>query len=250
MELLEPVEAWPTVQAVFAKFHTATRGSVDRPHFYEPVLTGVYDFREGPDKKLRTAVHLDGAGQPDGYVIYKSGERSDRGRPIEVQDLVALSPSAYLRIWRFLADIDLADRVVWEGAPLDDPLEWALVEPRVVNLLTVKDLIWIRVLDVVAALEARPWGADGDVVLEVADPLGHAAGRFRVTTSAGSAKVEPTNEDPEVRLDAETLGSLYLGGVGVGVLAAAGRITGTDGVIARWAAMADTGPTPYCITGF
>ncbi|MEJ7832154.1 MAG: GNAT family N-acetyltransferase [Nocardioides sp.] len=250
MELVEPVDAWPTVAALFARFHQSTLGSVERPHFYEPILTGTFDFRDGADKFLRTAVHLDADGQPDGYVIYKPGERKEGRRPIEVQDLVALTPTAYLRIWRYLADIDLADRVTWEGAPTDDLLECALVEPRVVKVVKVTDLLWVRVLDVVAALEARPWGADGEVVLEVADPLGLAAGRFQVTTSWGRGEVTPTDDEPNVLLDAETLGSLYLGGVAAATLRDAGRTTGTEHALRDWTAMADAGPSPYCITGF
>lgn len=250
IELVEPLEAWSAVSDIFSRFHQRVRGSVERPKFYEHFLTGAFDYREGPDKKLRAAVHLDAGGRPDGYVIYKPGEYKDTGRPIEVSDLVALTSQAYLRIWRFLADIDLATRVVFEGAPVDDALEYSLVEPRVVKVTAVRDMLWVRVLDVVAALEARPWGADGEVVLEVADPLGHAAGRFRVTTSGGQAKVGPTDDEPGVLLAADTLGSLYLGDVPVHTLHAAGRITGADQAIGEWAAMADAGPTPYCITGF
>ena len=250
IELVEPLEAWPAVQDIFARFHQRTRGSVERTKAHEHVLTGVFDFRDGPDKKTRAAVHVDAAGQPDGYVIYKPGERKDRGRPIEVVDLVALTPAAYRRIWRFLADIDLSNHVTWEGAPIDDSLEWSLVEPRAVKVVEVVDLLWVRVLDVVAALEARPWGADGEVVLEVSDPLGHAAGRFRVTTSSGQAKVERTEDAPGVLLAAETLGAFYLGDVGVDTLRGAGRITGDEHAIDAWAAMTVTGPAPYCITGF
>jgi predicted acetyltransferase len=250
IELVEPAEAWPSVESVFAEFHQRTRGSVDRPLFYKPILSGTFDYREGPDKMLRTAVHLDAAGRPDGYVIYKPGERRDDGRAIEVKDLVGLTPQAYLRIWRFLADIDLATRVTWHEAPLADPLEWALVDPFAVRVVKMTDLLWVRVLDVAAALEARPWGADGDVVLEVADALGHAAGRFRVVTSGGQAKVTRTDDEPGVLLEADTLGALYLGGVGVDTLRAAGRVTGAEQALRDWAAMADTGPAPYCITGF
>jgi predicted acetyltransferase len=250
IELVEPLEAWPAVADIFASFHRSTRGSVERPKFYEHFLTGAFDYRDGPDKKLRVAVHLDAGGRPDGYVAYKPGDRKDTGRAIEVTDLVALTPRAYQRIWRFLADIDLSTQVTWEGAPMDDALEWSLVEPRVVKVTTVKDLLWVRVLDVVAALEARPWGADGEVVLEVSDPLGHAAGRFRVTSSGAAAKVERTEDAAGVLLEADTLGSLYLGNVGVDTMRAAGRITGDDQAIDTWAAMTDTGPAPYCITGF
>ncbi len=250
IELVEPLEAWPAVADIFEKFHQRVRGSVARPKFYEHFLTGAFDYRDGPDKKLRAAVHLDAGGRPDGYVTYKPGEYKEGGRPIEVTDLVALTSQAYLRIWRFLADVDLSTKVIWEGAPVDDALEHSLVEPRVVKVTTVKDLLWVCVLDVVAALEARPWGTDGEVVLEVADPLGHAAGRFRVTTSGGQAKVAATDDEPGVLLAADTLGSLYLGDVPVHTLYAAGRITGDEQAIGEWAAMADAGPAPYCITGF
>jgi predicted acetyltransferase len=112
------------------------------------------------------------------------------------------------------------------------------------------DALWVRVLDVPAALAARPWGRDGEVVLEVADPLGHAAGRFRVVTRDGVAEVTTTDADVEVRLDADTLGALYLGGVRAEPLRRAGRLTGSEAGLAIWATMVDAGPAPYCITGF
>jgi len=250
VELLEPAEAWPSVAAVFKRFHESTRGSVARPQFYEPILTGAYDFESGLDEKLRTAVHLDSAGTPDGYVAYRPGPRQDGHRTLKVSDLVTVTPAAHLRLWRFLADVDLSDTVEWDHAPVADPLPWALVEPFAVRVTRQYDALWVRVLDVPAALTARPWGHDGDVVLEVADPLGHAAGRFRVVTRNGTAELTRTDADPDVLLDADTLGALHLGGVAADVLRRAGRLAGTDEGLASWAAMVDTGPAPYCLTGF
>ena len=66
----------------------------------------------------------------------------------------------------------------------------------------------------------------------------------------GRAEVTATDAPPSVKLAADTLGALYLGGVDVRTLAAAGRITGARDAIETWAAMADGGPRPYCITGF
>jgi len=250
VELLEPAEAWPSVAAVFGQFHERTRGSVERPRFYETILTAEFDFESGPDGKLRTAVHLDATGAPDGYVAYRPGPRKDGHRAIHVTDLVAITPAAHLRLWRFLADLDLSDTVEWDHAPVEDPLWWALVDPFQARVTRLSDALWARVLDVPAALAARPWGHDGEVVLEVADPLGHAAGRFRVVTRDGTAEVTRTDAEATVLLEAETLGALHLGGVRADTLRRAGRLTGSDDALATWAAMVDTGPAPYCLTGF
>jgi predicted acetyltransferase len=62
--------------------------------------------------------------------------------------------------------------------------------------------------------------------------------------------VVPTDEVAEVTLDAETLGSLYLGGVRVGSLADAGRLTGERDAVARLGRLLDGGPAPYSLTSF
>jgi predicted acetyltransferase len=221
---------------------------VDRPRFYETFLSAEYDYESGPDLKLRVAVHLDATGTPDGYAAYRPGPREDRHRAVKVSDLVALTRAAYARLWRFLADLDLSDSVEWDRGAVDDPISWALVNPFSVRVTRQTDALWVRVLDVPVALAARPWGRDGDVVVEVADPLGHAAGRFRVVTRDGVAEVTATDADPGVRLDAETLGALYLGGVASETLRRAGRLSGPS--LDTFASMVDAGPTPYCITGF
>jgi predicted acetyltransferase len=250
VELLEPAEAWPTVAATFASFHERTRGSVERPHFYGTFLSGEFDFESGPDLKMRTAVHLDADGAPDGYVVYRPVPRENGRRTIKVTDLVSLTPAAYLRLWSFLADLDLSDTVEWDRARLDDPLPWALVDPFAVRVTGQSDALWVRVLDVPAALAARPWDRDGSVVVQVDDALGHAAGRFGVVTRDGVAEIEPTDADADVCMDADVLGSLYLGGVRAETLRLAGRLSGSEHGLRTWAAMVDIRPAPYCVTGF
>ena len=144
-----------------------------------------------------------------------------------MSDLVALTPAAYLRLWRFLADLDLSDTVEWDRAPVDDPLSWALVDPFLARVTRLTDALWVRVLDVPAALAARPWGRDGEVVLEVADPLGHAAGRFRVVTRDGVAEVDaPPTRTPTCGWTPRPSGALHLGGVAAETLRRAGRLSG------------------------
>ncbi len=249
--LVEPAEAWPAVRQVFAAHHARTRGSVERPQFYEPMLSAVFRPQDdGPDRPLRAGVHLDAAGDPDGYVLYRPIGKVDGVHALEVTDLVATDPAVRLRLWRFLAEMDLVRLLRFPRTRVDDPLPWALVEPRAVRTTGTHDLLWVRVLDVVTALEARPWYADDEVVLEVEDPLGLATGRWRVAATDGVARVTPTDDPAGVRLSADTLGSLYLGGVDVATLHAAGRLPGTAEAVRRLAALADGGPAPYCTTGF
>lgn len=252
LEMVEPDLAWPTVARVFAQHLATVRGAVDRPDFYSSIYSGAYDWEKGgADRMLRAVVHLDEEGTPDGYALFKHVGRQDDRATVDLVNLVALTPEADPRLWRFLADIDLVERVRWRRAPVTDlALEWALTDPRVVSTTAVRDTLWLRVLDVPVALAARPWGADGSVVLGIDDPLGHAHGSWRVTSRGGVAEASATDDAPGVRMPADVLGSLYLGAVDVATLRAAGRLTGDAGALDTWASMVDTGPAPYTMTGF
>ncbi|MDF2442808.1 MAG: hypothetical protein JWR01_1011 [Subtercola sp.] len=212
--------------AVFARFHAHNPGSVDRHAATWPRNSGELTDSGQPDLSVYAAAHYDDSGEPDGYVSYRSRENSSP-RTLEVLDLVAASDSAYLGLWDFLASIDLAGRVDWEVAPADDPLRWALADWRAVTQTFVEDWLWLRVLDVPAAFEARGYlpGASGEIVLRVADALGYAAGTFRLRVADARATVTRVESDPDLTLDAPELGSLYLGGVDPLTLLAAGRLT-------------------------
>ena len=247
VELIEPVDAWPHVKGVFDTFHTRQLGSVAWPSPYEDIHTGAYDFNDrGTNGKVRSAVHLDADGTVDGFVIFTPGEE----KSTKVEEMVALTPAAQLSLWTFLADMDHVKKVTFNIAHPHDPLQWALADLNRVKVTAISEFLWIRVLDVERSLAARPWTADGQVVLAVDDPQGHAAGRFELTTVGGRARVTRTDQPADVSLTAETLGSLYLGGVSVGALHRAGRIDGAEDRVAELAAMADLSEPPYCLTGF
>lgn len=250
LQLLDLPQARPHVEQVFARHLAGTRGAVSRPAFYGQIEDG-HDWEGGgKDTKSRVVVHLDASGEVDGYARFQHKDESESRGTVELRGLHALTDVAWRRLWAFLADIDLA-QVVKTRVPVDTPLHLATTDPRVVRTTALVDFLWVRVLDVVAALEARPWREDATVVLEVRDRMGLADGRFRVTTEKGRATVEPARpeDQPGVALDAETLGALYLGDQPVTVHAAAGRVHGPD--VDTFAAMADhAGPIPWCSTGF
>ena len=86
----------------------------------------------------------------------------------------------------------------------------------------------MRVLDVPLALGARPWAADGEVVLEVADAQGYAAGRYRSSPRRGRQGGRSPTRDAEFALDAETLGTFLVGGGPRDHAAPRGRIPATN----------------------
>ena len=247
VELVEPAEAWPHVKAVFDTFHARQRGSVAWPSPYEDMHTGAWDPSSGgANRKIRVVVHLDTGGTVDGFAIWKPGE----DKTVKVDEMVALSPQAQLALWSFLGDMDQTAKVTFNLFHPEDPLMWALTDLNRVSTTEVQEFLWLRVLDVPRALAARPWTADGSLVVEVDDPQGHAAGRFAVTTVDGVATTTRTDDAPDVRLSAETLGSLYLGAVPVRQLHRAGRVTGSEESVRRLAAMADLREPAYSLTGF
>ncbi|MDR7255734.1 putative acetyltransferase [Nocardioides sp. BE266] len=247
VELVEPAEAWQYVKPVFDTFHARQRGSVEWPSPYEDMHTGAFDFNSGgANKKIRAAVHLDASGQVDGFVLFKHGEDYS----IKIDEMVALTPEAQLAFWSFLAHTDRIKKVTFNLFHPDDPLVWALTDMNRVKTTEIEEFLWLRLLDVPRCLVARPWAADGTVVLEVDDAQGHAAGRFEVTTRDGAAEVSPTDAPADVRLSAETLASLYLSAVEVARLHHAGRLEGTDEAVARLAAMAELSEPAYNLTGF
>ena len=97
------------------------------------------------------------------------------------------------------------------------------------------DNIWLRILDVQAALVARRYAADLDVVLAVTDELFSAnAGRWHLRASAlaDGVTVERTDAPAQLGLDIRELGSLYLGGRSASALAATGLVTGDPQALA------------------
>lgn len=251
VEMVDPHRCTDAVRGVFDLFHARERGSVDRPSWYPEWVTGLHDpTSDEPDQRRRAAVHHDGSGTVDGYVSYRIEQDGHGPRQLAVQDLVTASDDAYLGLWQFLAAVDLVEKVTFTRAPMEDPLEFALADPRLYSVTRLEDVIWLRVLDVVAALEAREWVQDGSVLLGVRDAMGMAEGTYRVQVRDRRAEVTRSDEEPEVVLDVTSLGSLYLGGVTVRTLRRSNRFEGSPEALDRFARLMELPTRPYCVTRY
>jgi predicted acetyltransferase len=176
---------------------------------------------------LRAVVHEDEHGV-DGYALWRSAGRWENTGPageVRVLEVVATTPSAYAALWRHLLCIDLTRTLsVWSVAP-DEPVLSAISEPRRLDA-RLSDALWVRILDVPAALSARRYLSDVDVVLEVTDQRVPAnAGRWRLHGSPRAATCTSTVDEPDLVLDIRALGAAYLGGTSLASLAASGQVT-------------------------
>lgn len=179
-------------------------------------------------KKQRFLRYEDAAGQLQGFASYKLTENPDdfTQHRLDLLHLVTATDDAYAALWRFVLEMDLVSEVKAHLRPVDEPVRWMVSDFRAVRVAEL-DHLWIRILDVPAALEARTYAAPGRLVLGVTDPFGACDGSWALEVDpSGSATVTATDEPADVSMTVEELAAIYLGGISAVMLAAAGRISG------------------------
>lgn len=247
IEVVEAASAAPLLDQVFAGFHAATRGSIDRPAYCAEHYTGVWDFEtRGPNRGVRVAVHFDEDDRPDGHVAYTFEEKE---RTVVVRDLVSADPAVELALWHFVASIDLVRTARFERLGPASPLRWAVADSRALTTTGHRDLIWLRVLDVAAALRIRGWDSMGAIGFTVTDPLGHAAGSWRLEVGEDGAQVTAI-ASAALTVSERALAAIYLGATDARVLGAAGLVAGPAEQVAELARLFRTDLPAHCLTFF
>ena len=188
-------------------------------------------------------------GVDEGFVSYGvSGFDGMRSvRELSVRMLLASTPEAHEGLWRFIFGVDLIERVSWKNQAVDDALPWMLTDMRRLQR-DVLDGIWLRLVDVPAALAARTYSAAGRVVLGVRDEFcPWNDGRYVLAADAsGAADCTASEETPELELGVDALAAAYLGGVSFETLSRAGRVQElAAGAVARADAMFRTERAPW-----
>lgn len=192
-------------------------------------ITGIIAADQGSARKLRFVRAVDAEQATRGIAVYSIAEHaSDFTKSVvSVDRLDAETDDASAALWRFLLELDLVGTLKIGLRPVDDPIRWLIADQRAATE-TRSDHGWLRVLDVAAVLEARAWIADGELALDVDDPLGYAEGAYVVRVADGAARVERVDEVPDgipgLALGVSELSSLSLGGVRASTLVAAGRV--------------------------
>lgn len=215
------------------------RVRIERPGEFE-MPDGHWDRFAGtrPDaekaESTRAVQYADAEGSVRGLALYSvTADPDDWTRStVDIAHLLADGDDAYAALWRFFVELDLVARVRAVEQSVDEPVLW-MVSDRRAAAVSLRDHHYLRVLDVPRALQARRYAAPGVLALEVDDPLGLAAGSFVLSVdAAGAGTVERGGDVPteavRLRLGISELSALYLGGVSVATLAAAGRVEASD----------------------
>ena len=211
LELLPPI--YDRVQA-------ETVGMLSRTPDWWKVRRLYRNPRRPGGEQVRVTIELDG--RPEAYALYRlnfSARNMVSETTLEIGEAFGTSPRALAAIWRYLLGIDWIARIEASWLALDHPLFLWLHEPRRMRF-TVLEALWVRLVDVGAALDARAF-EEGSVVLDVRDefcPWNTARWQIR----AGAAT--RTTAEADVVLGVAELGSVYLGGFTFEQLLRAGRV--------------------------
>lgn len=205
-------------------------------------------YRDGWSE-LYTVLHTSGDAA-DGYALFR--KRMDwapdgpRGE-LRVVQLLAASPAAYAALWRFCLDFDLMARTEAEDRPVKEPLRHLLADPRAAQE-SLADGIWLRLVDVRAALAGRRYAVPGSLVLAVHDEFcpWNAGVLALEGGSEGSECGTAASAAADLELSAADLAAVYLGGETFLNLAIAGRVSELrPGALARADAMFHTSVPPW-----
>jgi GNAT superfamily N-acetyltransferase len=192
--------------------------------YYRAVL------RETPqrlrDKEPRRTLYAVRDGVDVGLATFRRTHKWEQQRPQGTLEVIALvgEPAARLALLRRLVEFDLMGTVKLPNTAVDDPL-WHWIGPRSASDVLPVEGLWLRVVDLEAALPLRSYDGECDVVVDLVDPLAPwQAGRWRIVVAGGEGRAERTDTAADVSLPVAALGSAYLGGTNLLALQRAGLL--------------------------
>ncbi len=220
----------------------------DAAYWEHDFFTDPEHWRHGASAAFHVVHETDGA--VDGYARYRIKDDWDGAGPkskLMVNEVLGTTPAAELQMWQYLLGVDLVGQIEAWNLPVDNPLVLNVAEPRRLRM-TVSDALWLRVVNVPAALAARRYRSDGSLVVELDDEFcAWNAGRWELRVAEGIASVERTDGAADIACDVTDLGAAYLGAFSFAQLAAAGRVIEVaDGGAGRADALFRTDIAPWC----
>jgi predicted acetyltransferase len=249
--LLDENEALKVLPDIYDRVRESTPGMLARSSKWWQYhrLWDPKSDREGASPFFR--VVWESEGQAEAYALYRVKESWDEltglnDSTLWVWEAASTSPEAHRELWRYVFSVDLIKTVTAFFLAADDPLPLMVLEPRRLRQRQA-DAVWLRVIDVGAALEERGYAADGELTFELTDAFcPWNEGRWTLTASGGTGRVVEASGSPDLAFDACDIGSAYLGGISFDRLMRAGRVRELrPGAVARADALFRSARLPW-----
>jgi predicted acetyltransferase len=241
--------------AVFDAARRRWVGQIDRDARWWNRMLGRDGFERNEDLPHNWFVH-DGDDGPDGLLAWKYSGHASLIPPlgtVEVWDLTSASDTAYQNLWSYLSGIDGIEEVRLLNRSVHEPVRWLLQDGRTLLMTEQVDFLWLRLLDVPAALAARRYAAAGEVVLEVIEEDGYdfGSGRYHLRADREHVECDRTDRDVDLVITQRALASIYLGGFRLAELRLSGTVReNTAGALSLVDLMFSTSLPPWTGTWF
>jgi predicted acetyltransferase len=252
IRLIDLDEAKQVVPRLYAAATAGIPGTITRTegdwaiYFNDPE-----HWRDGATAVRYAVFERDGVAA--GFVRYRTKEKWEEAHPnseMIVSDLQATDPGAYRELYRFCFEHDLIGTIRVRSRRVREPILHLMVEPRRVGRRP-GDMIWLRLMDVPAALAARRYASEDRIVIGVVDPFRpENDGAYLLTGGPDGAECSRTDREPELTLTMADLGSAYLGDSRLPALGWLGRAEGDPDVVLRAHRMFQGHQDPWCTVFF
>ncbi|WP_181884771.1 GNAT family N-acetyltransferase [Arthrobacter sp. RT-1] len=253
VRMLEADELPTQLPGIFDRHRRRQPGQVHRrTDFWRTWFLDRPLYRIGDGPRF-VALYQDDEGVPQGYLTYRLQPEDLREQPVGelvIEDLITVTNDARRDLWVYAATFTQARTVRAVNVPLDEPLRWLLSDPRGLRTTGVRDFLWLRILDIAAALSTRAYAVHDRLLLEVHDRhIRENAGRYELTVAPNSIACVRTDAPPDMVVDIAALAAAYLGDTTMTTLAAAGRVRECrPGALARADALFGLRPGPWTVT--
>ncbi|MFF7561656.1 GNAT family N-acetyltransferase [Streptomyces pseudovenezuelae] len=250
IDLVDPDEVRKLGPELHDRMRRATPGAISRDEWWWQLNTGAVRTEPGWTEPF-FAVYRAADGTVEGLMAYEVDEKwADTMQPsntASVRGMIASTPAAERVLWHYLCSIDWVMRVKSGWRAPDDLLPHLLPNPPAARITMQADWLWVRILDVVRALEARTYEREGTLVLEVVDGSGTTGGRYLLDATPDGASCTATTRSADLTLEVRDLATLWLGDESAVRLAALGRVREERAGAGRGAdALLRTSRRPWC----
>jgi predicted acetyltransferase len=255
VRLLDKAAAAEVLPEIYERFRLLQPGALTRPReYWNHYMIDPERWRDGASARFY-AVHESDSGVADGFVTYRIKDKWENAFPesrLLVTQLISVTSEARLALWKFCLELDLIAVVEAGSLPADESIRWMLADFRRLRIVNVPDSLWLRLVDIPAALAARGYSTADRLVFGVTDRFcPENSGNYELEGSPQGGQCNKTSASPDLTLEVADLSATYLGGVRFGTLSRAFRVReNTPGALQRADLMFSSEVTPWCSQEF